>query len=56
MLFSAYGQAINTAGLMVDRELDLADDSRVSLLELWNNENTVAISDRVAQWNKLSKK
>lgn len=54
-LFDGYGQAINTAGLIVDRKLGLTDDTRVPLLELWDDENTLAISDRVAQWNKVSK-
>ena len=55
MLFRAYGQTINVAGLIVDRELALASDGRVSLSAYWEDGNTLAISDRVAQWKKKSK-
>ncbi|MBC8200704.1 MAG: hypothetical protein H8E86_01560 [Planctomycetes bacterium] len=55
MLFKAYGETINMAGLIVDRELALAGDDRVSLGAYWNDGNTLAISNRVAQWKKNSK-
>jgi hypothetical protein len=55
MLFRAYGQTINTSGLIVDRELALASNDRVSLSAYWDDGNMLAISDRVAQWKKNSK-
>ena len=56
VLFNAYGQAINAAGLIVDRYLELDDDARSSLMDLWKDNNTPAILDRVAQWKSSIKK
>jgi hypothetical protein len=54
-LFNSYGQSMNSAGMIVDRALGLNDDTRVSVLELWQSDNTGAILDRVEEWKKNSK-
>jgi hypothetical protein len=55
-LFNAYGQAIESAGLILDRYLGLDDDARSSLMDLWKDNNTPAILDRVTQWKGFIKK
>lgn len=54
-LFNSYGQSMNSAGMIVDRALGLNDDTTVSVLELWQSDNTGAILDRVEEWKKNSK-
>ncbi|MDP7006054.1 MAG: hypothetical protein QF718_07590 [Phycisphaerales bacterium] len=53
-LHKAYGESINTAGLIIDRILGV-DDGGLPMAEPWETGDLGAIGERVALWKKLSK-
>ena len=52
-LFSAYGEAIQTAGLILDRVLNVSDNDDVSLSDHWMAGNHQSIKERVKHWKSL---